>query len=192
MGGAASRDNNESDVANKIEFASQVPIRGTTNDKMATRVSSTTKNHAIEMMDLLEALPPSPARDALFQHEQVFEWRRHADAALKKYDHKVTTHEREKGSTIDPVTGEVIKFKKRGVRCEHCSCVSQEIKRHYKTAKCIKAQLLNEEERLRTRATFNQVVMKQLLDSAGTSQFYYIGKEDTHRAPKKRRLKLKK
>ena len=30
MGGAASRDNNESDVANKIELTSQVPIRGTT------------------------------------------------------------------------------------------------------------------------------------------------------------------
>ena len=39
MGGAASRDNNESDVANKIELTSQVPIRGTTNNKMTNAMS---------------------------------------------------------------------------------------------------------------------------------------------------------
>ena len=40
MGGAASRDNNESDVANKIELTSQVPIRGTTNNKMPIQSKS--------------------------------------------------------------------------------------------------------------------------------------------------------
>ena len=121
-------------------------------------VSISTKARAVEMLGLLNALPDGPEKAKLMASDQVEEWRRHDAAPLRRYAHKVTTAEREQGYTLDPKTGEKIKFKKMGQRCDECGCVSQELKRHQKTAKCIKAVLENERLMVEREQYFKKVV----------------------------------
>ena len=121
-------------------------------------VSIATKARAVEMLGLLNALPDGPEKAKLMASDQVEEWLRHDAAPLRRYAHKVTTAEREQGYTLDPKTGEKIKFKKAGQRCDECGCVSQELKRHQKTAKCIKAVLENERLMVEREQYFKKVV----------------------------------
>ena len=125
-------------------------------------VSISTKARAVEMLGLLNALPDGPEKAKLMASDQVEEWRRHDAAPLRRYAHKVTTAEREQGYTLDPKTGEKIKFKKMGHRCDECGCVSQELKRHQKTAKCIKAVLENERLMVERESYFKKQVLPHL------------------------------
>ena len=97
-----------------------------------------------EMLDLINALPPSPEKDAILVCEQYGEWSYHVESCrVKTYTHKPTQEEKVAGETVNE-KGEKVKLFKKGIWCHHCKCSAQEFKRHRKTKKCIENRLKNE------------------------------------------------
>ena len=97
-----------------------------------------------EMLDLINALPPSPEKDAILVCEQYGEWSYHVESCrVKTYTHKPTQEEKVAGETVNE-KGEKVKLFKKGQWCHHCKCSAQEFKRHRKTKKCIENRLKNE------------------------------------------------
>ncbi len=100
------------------------------------RITAATLKRATEMLNLIEALPPSPEKDALLLHDQIGEWAYHRDeCSVKQYTNKLTEEEKVSGETKDS-SGKVVKLWKKGIWCHHCKCSAQEFKRHRKTKKC--------------------------------------------------------
>lgn len=97
-----------------------------------------------EMLDLINALPPSPEKDAILLTEQYGEWSYHVESCrVKTYTHKPTQEEKVAGETVNE-KGEKVKLFKKGQWCHHCKCSAQEFKRHRKTKKCIENRSKNE------------------------------------------------
>ena len=109
-----------------------------------TRVTPDTMKRAVEMLALIDALPPSPEKNKILDTEQYAEWLYHRDrCSVKSYLHKPTEEEKVLGVTKD-ANGIDIKLWKKGIWCHHCQCSVQEFKRHRNTKKCIKNRAKNE------------------------------------------------
>jgi DnaJ-domain-containing protein 1 len=109
-----------------------------------TRLTEKNMKRSREMLALIDALPPSPEKDAILLHEQYGEWAYHVqDCRVKTYTHKPTQEEKVAGETVNE-KGEKVKLFKKGIWCHHCKCSAQEFKRHRKTKKCIENRSKNE------------------------------------------------
>ena len=108
------------------------------------RLTAKTMNRSIEMLVLIDALPPSPEKNKIMETEQYAEWLYHKNVCMvKKYSHKPTEQEKLAGVTKD-AKGNEIKLFTKGVFCHHCKCSAQDIRRHRKSKKCIKNRAKNE------------------------------------------------
>jgi hypothetical protein len=109
-----------------------------------TRMTEKNMKRSREMLELINALPPSPEKDAILLTEQYGEWSYHVESCrVKTYTHKPTQEEKVAGETVNE-KGEKVKLFKKGQWCHHCKCSAQEFKRHRKTKKCIENRLKNE------------------------------------------------
>lgn len=123
---------------------------------------------ATEMLNLIEALPDSPEKDALLLHEQIGEWEYHRDdCSVKQYTNKLTEDEKVSGETKDS-NGNVVKLWKKGIWCHHCKCSAQEFKRHRKTKKC----QLNRAKAEPHLQAIRKAYEKRISPSEGTEQEY--------------------
>jgi len=127
-----------------------------------TRMTAERHARSTEMFALINALPPSPEKDAILLHEQYAEWEYHVkDCRVKTYTHKPTQEEKVAGETVNE-KGEKVKLFKKGQWCHHCKCSAQEFKRHRRTKKCIENRSKNEPhlQQIRKGTPLRKVIIK--------------------------------